>query len=67
MRSLWLALAFAFLAVLASAQAQTGTPPFASFGGGVDGVNLANLNVHLTISDIRQAGSGTKVRRRTKS
>lgn len=41
------------------AQIATGTPPFASFGGGPDIVNLANLNVHLDIPVINKAGRGT--------
>jgi hypothetical protein len=30
---------------ISSAQVATGTPPFGSFGGGPDVVNLANLNL----------------------
>src|SRR5207302_9833458 len=43
----------------ASAQVATGTPPFGSFGGGPDVVNLANLNSHLTIPVIHKPGRGT--------
>jgi hypothetical protein len=31
------------------AQVPTGAPPFGSFGGGPDTINLANLNVHWDI------------------
>ncbi len=41
------------------AQVQTGTPPFGSFSGGLDTINLANLNVHLTIPVLHKAGRGT--------
>src|SRR5579862_9883914 len=42
-----------------SAQVQTGTPPFASFGGGPDAVNRADLNDHWTIPVLNKAGRGT--------
>jgi RHS repeat-associated protein len=41
-----------------SAQVKTGTPPFGSFGGGPESINLANLNVHLTVPVIHKAGRG---------
>src|SRR5882762_6108032 len=41
------------------AQVQTGTPPFGSFAGGPDVINLANLNSHLTIPVLHKAGRGT--------
>lgn len=41
------------------AQVQTGTPPFGSFGGGLDIVNLGNLNVHLNVPIYSRAGRGT--------
>jgi RHS repeat-associated protein len=41
-----------------SAQVITGTPPFGSFGGGPDVINLANLNAHLTIPVFARAGRG---------
>ena len=41
------------------AQVQTGTPAFASFGGGPDTVNLANLNAHVSIPVLHKAGRGT--------
>jgi hypothetical protein len=49
----------AFSVSVASAQVQTGTPPFGSFGGGPDVINLGNLNVHLTIPVIHKPGRGT--------
>jgi len=39
-----------------SAQAPTGTPPFGSFGGGPDIINLANLNSHVVAPAIHKAG-----------
>jgi RHS repeat-associated protein len=41
------------------AQVQTGTPPFASYGGGLDIINLGNLNAHLTVPIVQKAGRGT--------
>ena len=41
------------------AQVQTGTPPFGSFGGGPDVVNLGNLNVHFNVPVFSRAGRGT--------
>jgi RHS repeat-associated protein len=41
------------------AQVITGTPPFGSFGGGPDIINLANLNSHIPIPIITKAGRGT--------
>jgi RHS repeat-associated protein len=43
----------------ASGQVQTGTPPFGSFGGGPDTINLGNLNAHLTIPVLHKPGRGT--------
>jgi RHS repeat-associated protein len=40
------------------AQVVTGTPPFASFGGGPDVVNLGNLNAHISIPIINKPGRG---------
>src|SRR6266849_6556183 len=42
----------------ASAQVTTGTPPFGSFGGGPDVINLANLNSHITIPVLHKPGRG---------
>ena len=36
-----------------------GTPPFGSFGGGPDIINLGNLNAHLTIPVRARAGRGS--------
>jgi RHS repeat-associated protein len=41
------------------AQVRTGTPPFGSFGGGPEVINLANLNSHITIPVLHKAGRGT--------
>ncbi len=49
----------AFATVPASAQVTTGTPPFGSFGGGPDVVNLANLNAHWTVPVVHKPGRGT--------
>jgi RHS repeat-associated protein len=46
-------------AVIASAQVQTGAPPFGTFTGGPDIINLANLNYHLTVPIIHKKGRGT--------
>ncbi len=40
-------------------QAVTGTPPFGSFGGGPDVINLGNLNSHITVPVLNKAGRGT--------
>src|SRR6266404_1837483 len=54
-----LVMIIALAATSTSAQVQTGTPPFGSFGGGPDVINLANLNVHWTIPVFHKAGRGT--------
>ena len=41
------------------AQVQTGTPPFASFGGGPEVINLGNLNSHFVIPVLHKPGRGT--------
>jgi hypothetical protein len=41
------------------AQVVTGTPPFGSFGGGPDVINLGNLNAHITVPVMNKAGRGT--------
>jgi len=58
-RSLFLLIVLALAAGISSAQVQIGTPPFGSFGGGPDVINLANLNMHLTIPVIHKPGRGT--------
>jgi RHS repeat-associated protein len=47
-----------FVSPPTSAQAQPGTPPFGSFGGGPDIINLGNLNGHLTIRVMNKPGRG---------
>jgi RHS repeat-associated protein len=42
----------------ALAQVATGTPPFGSFGGGADVIDLGNLNAHLAIPVSSKAGRG---------
>jgi RHS repeat-associated protein len=46
-------------AAVASAQVVVGTPPFGSFGGGPDVVNLGNLNTSLSLFTIGRSGRGT--------
>ncbi len=55
---LFLIIALALAALPAHAQVQTGTPPFGSFGGGPDVINLANLNAHHTIPVRHKPGRG---------
>src|SRR6266567_733395 len=43
----------------ASAQVQTGTPPFGSFSGGPDVINNANVNTHWTFPILHKPGRGT--------
>jgi RHS repeat-associated protein len=58
-RHAFFALMFASLFALpASAQVQTGTPRFGSFGGGPDVINLANLNSNITVPIIQKPGRG---------
>jgi RHS repeat-associated protein len=42
----------------AHAQVATGTPPFGSFGGGPDVINLGNLNAHITVPVLNKPGRG---------
>lgn len=51
-------IAFSLSALSASAQVQRGTPPFGSFGGGPDAINLGNLNVRLVIPVLHKPGRG---------
>ena len=46
-------------AASSSAQVPTGTPPFGSFAGSPDIINLANLNSHITIPVLHKPGRGT--------
>jgi RHS repeat-associated protein len=41
------------------ASVTTGIPPYQSFGGGPDVINLGNLNVHYSIPVFSRAGRGT--------
>jgi len=59
LRLKFLLVLFTFAAVPASAQGPaTGTPPFGSFSGGPDVINLANLNAHLTVPILHKPGRG---------
>ena len=57
------ALAVGLLILLCSCpsrpQATTGMPPFNSFGGGPDVINLANLNAHLSVPILHKQGRMT--------
>jgi RHS repeat-associated protein len=46
------------VSAIAFSQAATGTPPFGSFAGGPDVINLANLNVHWDFPIISKPGRG---------
>src|SRR5258706_78053 len=58
-RFLYLLIVFALTGSPSSAQVATGTPPFGSFGGGPDIINLANLNAHISIPVLHKSGRGT--------
>jgi RHS repeat-associated protein len=45
--------------LITSASVATGAPPFGSFAGGPDIVNLANLNVHISVPVLSKTGRGT--------
>lgn len=49
---------FQFLCFGAFGQVTTGTPPFRSFSGGPDIINLGNLNVHYSIPIFSRPGRG---------
>ena len=53
-------LVYTFAVQVASGQNSpiTGTPPFGSYGGGPDIINLANLNAHLNVPVLEKAGRG---------
>jgi RHS repeat-associated protein len=57
-RSLLALVALVLVASVASGQVKTGTPPFGSFGGGPDMINLANLNSHISIPVLHRPGRG---------
>ena len=58
-RALMLLVLSVFSTVGLFGQVKTGTPPFGSFGGGPEVLNLANLNAHWTIPVLHKAGRGT--------
>ena len=58
-RTLFLGLLILFYPGESRSQATTGTPPFGSFGGGPDVVNLSNLNAHLSIPILHKKGRMT--------
>src|SRR5260370_13336654 len=58
-RFFFLMIVLTLTAGVASAQVTIGTPPFGSFGGGPDVINLANLNSHIGIPVINKPGRGT--------
>src|SRR5437899_12808717 len=47
-----------FAASAARAQVATGTPPFGSFGGGPEPINLGNNNAHWAIPVLHTPGRG---------
>jgi len=51
-----LSLLFVVASHAVCAQVATGTPPFGSFGGGPDIINLANLNAHLAVPVLNKQG-----------
>lgn len=44
---------------ITSGQVITGAPPFGSFGGGPDLIDLGNLNVHIDVPVLNKPGRGT--------
>src|SRR6185437_11484425 len=50
--------ALLFLPMIARAQVQTGTPPFGTFSGGPDIIDLANLNSQLVVPVLNKQGRG---------
>ena len=51
-------ISLALTAGIASAQVATGVPPFGSFSGGPDVINLADLNSHISVPVVHKAGRG---------
>ncbi len=52
-------IAFIFIGVIQmQAQVATGTPPFGSFAGGPDNIDLANINIHWVFPITGKAGRG---------
>jgi hypothetical protein len=58
-RALLLGLLIALLPNSSWGQTTTGMPPFGSFGGGPDVINVANLNAHLSIPILHKKGRMT--------
>ncbi|MGC1616335.1 MAG: hypothetical protein WA736_16750, partial [Candidatus Acidiferrum sp.] len=58
LRPMFLLLLLALADLPATAQVTTGTPPFGSYGGGPETINLANLNSHLPFPVFHKAGRG---------
>lgn len=56
--SLLVLLMGAFVSMDAHAQVQTGKPPFGTFSGNPDVIDLANLNSNITIPFVNKAGRG---------
>ncbi|MGA8221584.1 MAG: hypothetical protein WB780_08005 [Candidatus Acidiferrales bacterium] len=54
----WFLFVLSLGAASAFGQVATGTPPFGSYGGGPDVLNLANLNAHFTLPVLNKAGRG---------
>lgn len=48
----------ALSAVSTPGQVATGTPPFGSYAGGPDVINLANLNSHIDVPIMNKPGRG---------
>jgi hypothetical protein len=57
-RVLVLAISLVLACIPALAQVATGTPPFGSFAGGPDVINLGNLNANWTIPILNKTGRG---------
>lgn len=58
LQSFLLLVASSLAALSTSAQVQRGTPPFGSFGGGPEVINLGNLNVRMAVPVIHKPGRG---------
>ncbi len=59
LRSMFAIIVLIVVAAACPAQVTTGVPPYQSFGGGPDVINLGNLNVHYSIPVFSRAGRGT--------
>jgi len=56
--SLLLSALICLLPTPVAGQVPTGTPPFGSYGGGPEVINLANLNSHITVPIFHKPGRG---------